>query len=79
MPKFKIAWDEMYCFEAEVEAESLEQAIEKVKDDPSIYAATAFEGQYVDGSMEINMGHTEWLNSEANDANRIHPTPETPS
>jgi hypothetical protein len=64
MPIFDVAWTELYAFQAKVAARDLDHAMELVKDDPSLYAATAFEGEYVDGSMEINLGYTQWLNSE---------------
>jgi hypothetical protein len=77
MPIFKVAWTELYGFEANVAARDLEHAIQLVKDDSSLYAGNNFSGEYVDGTMEINKGFTEWLNSEANDANRVCTTPET--
>jgi hypothetical protein len=64
MPIFNVAWTELYAFQARVAARDLDHAIELVKDDPSLYAGIAFEGKYIDGSMEINLGHTQWLNSE---------------
>jgi hypothetical protein len=64
MPIFNVAWTELYAFQAKVTAKDLDHAIELVKDDPSFYAGTAFEGEYVDGSMEINLDYTQWLNSE---------------
>ena len=63
MAKFKVAWHELYAFEAEVEADSLDEAIDKVKKDTSLYSEPK-DGQYVDGTVEINTEFTNFLNSE---------------
>lgn len=73
MTRFKLAWNELYAFETEVEAENLEAAIELFKQGEIEFPE---KGEYVDGSTELNRGFTEWLNSEANDANRVHSTNE---
>ena len=63
MAKFKVAWHELYAFESEIEAETLDEAINKVKQDTSLYANKE-DGQYVDGTVEINVEFTNFLNSE---------------
>ncbi len=65
MTLFRVCWTELYAFEADVAANSLEDAIELVKDDPSLYAKDQFSGEYVDGTMEINYGFTKFVNDEA--------------
>lgn len=64
MTLFKVAWTELYGFEALVAADSLDHAIQLVKDDPSLYAADAFEGEYIDGTTEINLTFTQFMNDE---------------
>jgi hypothetical protein len=61
MAKFKLAWHELHAFEAEVEAESLDAAIELFKQGEIEFPE---KGQYVDGSTELNRSFTEFLNSE---------------
>lgn len=64
MPIFNVAWTELYAFQAKVAARDLDHAMELVKNNPLLYSETAFEGEYIDGSMKINLDHTRWLNSE---------------
>lgn len=64
MPIFKVFWSELYDFEANVEAKTLDEAIEKVRYDPSIYAPDINSGQYVDDSLMINRGFTEEMNKD---------------
>lgn len=64
MKTFKVAWTELYGFEVNVEADTLEEAMEKVKDDPSLYSTVAFDGEYIDGTMEINLTVTQFMNDE---------------
>ena len=63
MPVFKIAWTELYDFEALVAANDLDHAIQLVKDDPSLYADPS-DGNYVDSSLEINHSVTQLMNNE---------------
>lgn len=69
MKKFKIACQEMRCFEVEVEAENLDEAINKLQNDPTPYIMDKngkyLEGMYVDDSFEINEDFTrDFLNEE---------------
>jgi hypothetical protein len=61
MPKFKLAWTELYAFEQIVEAKNLEDAIELFKSGEIEYPEI-FEGQYIDGTSELNKGYTELIN-----------------
>jgi len=62
MPKFKLGWSETYDFEALVEADNLDEAIEKFKGGEIDFPPPE-EGTYVDGTSELN---TSWIN-EVND------------
>lgn len=63
MPVFKVAWSELYDFEALVAADNLDHAIRLVKDDPSLYADPS-DGVYIDGTLEINHTVTQFMNTE---------------
>jgi len=62
MKKYKIAVDwEMYG-EIEIEADSLEEAIQiAIEDNPSIPLP---EGEYIDGSWKVNEKMSRYLNGE---------------
>lgn len=62
MPKFIIAVEYSNCGEVTVEAETFEEAIGKVEDNPSI----GLDGPdvYIDGSWCVNKQMTEHLNPE---------------
>ena len=65
MPQFKVHWTETFEFEALVEADNLDQAEAKVKDDPSAYSfkdPKDFNGHAVEGCMEINHYANEQVN-----------------
>ena len=61
MALFKVCWTEVYAFEAMVEANNLDEAIEQFKSGeinfPDITQAT-----YVDGSTELNISFTNLIN-----------------
>ena len=61
MALFKVCWTEVYAFEAMVEANNLDEAIEQFKsgeiDFPDITQAT-----YVDGTTELNTSFTNLIN-----------------
>ena len=50
MPVYRIPFQWEMCDETEVQAESLEQAIQFVRDDTELH----LEGHYVDGSFDVN-------------------------
>lgn len=54
MPHFRLCWTEVYSFENLVEANSLEEAIEKFKQG-EVNFPNISEGQYIDDSAELNM------------------------
>lgn len=65
MPQFKITWTETFEFEAMVEADNLDQAETKVKDDPAEYSfrhPRDFNGNVVEGCMEVNHYRNEQMN-----------------
>lgn len=59
MPKYKVYVEWMTTATVEVEANSLNEAIEKIDLDDSLIPT---EGDYVDGSLEINYEISDYLN-----------------
>lgn len=69
MPDFKIACWESRAFEVIVQgAKDLDDAIEKVKNDPCLYIGNE-PGEYIDGSFEVNDIETQKVinNIQVND------------
>jgi hypothetical protein len=63
MRKYKIAVTWAVCGEAEVEANTLEEAIRKVEENENDeFPIAMFDGEYVDDSFEINQQCTKELN-----------------
>lgn len=60
--EFKVCAHELRSFEVEVEAETLKEAMEKLKKDPSLYISCEDPGEYVDGSFEVAFDATECVN-----------------
>ena len=60
--EFKVCAHELRSFEVEVEAETLKEAMEKLKKDPSLYISCEDPGEYVDGSFEVAIDATECVN-----------------
>lgn len=58
MPKFKVAVEWVVTTDVVVEAETLEDAILKVEDMPEL----PDDGEYLDGSFEVNHEVTRELN-----------------
>lgn len=63
MPKFTIAVTWEMAGEFEVEADTLEQAIEMVEDDDDTYAVDKADGEYVDDSFKVNKEFCEGINT----------------
>lgn len=54
MPKFLICAEWKICGDVEVEAASMDEAIEKVyANDNNEFCLSAFDGEYVDDSFEV--------------------------
>ncbi len=51
--KFKVFWDEVYCFEALVEAKDLKDAIEQVKSDATLFC-NINQAEYIEDSFDVN-------------------------
>lgn len=58
MPKFKVAVEWVVTTDVVIEAETLEDAILKVEDMPEL----PDDGEYLDGSFEVNHEVTRELN-----------------
>jgi hypothetical protein len=61
MPKFKLAWTELYSFEKIVIADSLEEAIDLFKSG-EMELPEIFDGQYIDGTAELNKNFINEIN-----------------
>lgn len=59
MKKYKIAVSWGMSAELEIEADSLQSAIDEVYDDPDLP-----QGEYISCSFEVNEEFTEYLNGE---------------
>ena len=59
--KYKVMVEWVVCTTVEVEADSVEDAIQKVESDDSLIPT---EGSYLDGSLTINQEITYQLNSK---------------
>ena len=60
--EFIVCAHELRSYEIKVEADTLEEAIQKVNNDPGSFIDNNDNGEYVDGSFEVAIDATECVN-----------------
>ena len=70
MAKYKIFAEEARSFVIEVEAESLDEAINLVDMDPGAFVPDDNHGDYIDGSFNVNVDFTHQYHEEENERSK---------